>query len=206
MKASMFRYLAGTTPFVQRRVLALSSAPCRRGIRGRGAAVSEAVRAATGHCVWLTTVAPRATVSVYNDGPGLARQEDAQRPIGTAGIIRRLTTAESVEVPSPPSSNHPYKTLPDAKGRIIYTETDEAPALATYALYPIVSKVWNREGLPVRRASFGGSRSRLSALDTRAHSHTVLCHLCNALQRFLLSYTQPYLSFFYRPVPNTVPP
>ena len=34
-----------------------------------------------------------------------------------------------------------HVVLPSAKGKIIYTETDEAPALATYSLYPVVSKV-----------------------------------------------------------------
>jgi len=46
----------------------------------------------------------------------------------------------SVAVPPAPTSNHRYTPLPNAKGRIIYTETDEAPALATYSLYPVISK------------------------------------------------------------------
>lgn len=41
------------------------------------------------------------------------------------------------------SSNHKHFPLPNAKGSVIYTETDEAPALATYSLYPVVSKVRN---------------------------------------------------------------
>jgi hypothetical protein len=52
-----------------------------------------------------------------------------------------LRFSSSVSVPSPPSSNHAHKPLPNAKGKIIYTETDEAPALATYSLYPLISKV-----------------------------------------------------------------
>ena len=43
-------------------------------------------------------------------------------------------------MPSPPTSNHPHKSLPNAKGGLIYTETDEAPALATYSLLPILTK------------------------------------------------------------------
>ena len=39
------------------------------------------------------------------------------------------------------SSNHKHFPLPNAKGSVIYTETDEAPALATYSLYPVVAKV-----------------------------------------------------------------
>jgi len=47
----------------------------------------------------------------------------------------------TVDVPAPPTSNHTYKPLSGAQGKIIYTETDEAPALATYSLYPVVSKI-----------------------------------------------------------------
>ena len=44
------------------------------------------------------------------------------------------------KVPTPPTSNHPHVPLPDARGSIIYCETDEAPALATYSLLPIFQK------------------------------------------------------------------
>jgi hypothetical protein len=47
----------------------------------------------------------------------------------------------NVTIPEAPSSHHAYTALKDAKGIIIYTETDEAPALATYSLYPVISKV-----------------------------------------------------------------
>ena len=47
----------------------------------------------------------------------------------------------TVEVPVPPSSNHPYKKLPGASASLIYTETDEAPALATFSLLPVITKV-----------------------------------------------------------------
>jgi hypothetical protein len=53
------------------------------------------------------------------------------------------TAAADVDVPSPPTSNHRHVPLLNAKGSVLYTETDEAPALATYSLYPIVSKVSN---------------------------------------------------------------
>ena len=45
-----------------------------------------------------------------------------------------------VETPPPPTSHHPHTGLPDAKGTIIYCETDEAPALATFSLLPIFQK------------------------------------------------------------------
>ena len=45
------------------------------------------------------------------------------------------------KMPSPPTSNHPHSKLATAKGSLVYTETDEAPALATYSLLPILKKV-----------------------------------------------------------------
>jgi hypothetical protein len=50
-------------------------------------------------------------------------------------------STSSVSVPAPPTSNHPHHKLEGAEGMIIYTETDEAPALATYSLYPVIAKV-----------------------------------------------------------------
>jgi len=46
----------------------------------------------------------------------------------------RLFSAEA------PTSNHAHTKLVDAKGSLIYTETDEAPALATFSLLPSLSK------------------------------------------------------------------
>lgn len=45
-----------------------------------------------------------------------------------------------VETPPPPTSNHPHTPLPYSKGSILYCETDEAPALATFSLLPIFQK------------------------------------------------------------------
>ena len=53
----------------------------------------------------------------------------------------RTTMRVFSSIPMPPTSNHPHTPFPDAKGAIIYTETDEAPALATFSLYPVISKV-----------------------------------------------------------------
>jgi hypothetical protein len=47
----------------------------------------------------------------------------------------------TVAVPDAPTSNHAHSKLAGAQGSIVYTETDEAPALATYSLYPAVAKV-----------------------------------------------------------------
>jgi len=58
-------------------------------------------------------------------------------PPSSAAATARFST---VPVPDPPTSNHGHSDIPNAKGRIVYTETDEAPALATYSLYPVVRK------------------------------------------------------------------
>jgi len=58
-----------------------------------------------------------------------------------------LRPFSSLEIPAPPTSSHPYKEVPGAKGKIIYTECDEAPALATYSLLPIFSKFATMAGI-----------------------------------------------------------
>eukprot|EP00533_Pseudo-nitzschia_delicatissima_P003503 CAMPEP_0116090682 /NCGR_PEP_ID=MMETSP0327-20121206/7101_1 /TAXON_ID=44447 /ORGANISM="Pseudo-nitzschia delicatissima, Strain B596" /LENGTH=795 /DNA_ID=CAMNT_0003581981 /DNA_START=119 /DNA_END=2506 /DNA_ORIENTATION=+ len=49
--------------------------------------------------------------------------------------------SDDLGIPPAPTSNHPHTALPDAQASIIYTETDEAPALATYSLFPVVNKI-----------------------------------------------------------------
>lgn len=52
-----------------------------------------------------------------------------------------IRSFSDLNIPSPPTSIHPHVAKPDAKGSLIYTETDEAPALATFSLLPILTKV-----------------------------------------------------------------
>lgn len=61
----------------------------------------------------------------------------------TTSNARLFSTAatDNLSLPEPPTSNHPHEPLVGANGSIIYTETDEAPALATYSLYPVIRKV-----------------------------------------------------------------
>ena len=72
--------------------------------------------------------------------------------LSTSSIAKPLTLRRSTmvihlsrrafsSIPDPPTSNHPHTDLPGAQGKILYTETDEAPALATFCLYPILRKV-----------------------------------------------------------------
>jgi len=48
---------------------------------------------------------------------------------------------DALDIPVAPTSNHPHTKLPNAQVSIVYTETDEAPALATYSLFPVVNKI-----------------------------------------------------------------
>ena len=73
-----------------------------------------------------TLIGPRLTIS--HGGGTFSR----------LGVVRHLST---LDIPPPPTSHHPHKAMPGAKGTIIYTETDEAPALATYSLLPVIVKV-----------------------------------------------------------------
>lgn len=56
----------------------------------------------------------------------------------SAFSIRTFSAAS--DIPKAPTSSHPHTVNLDASGSLIYTETDEAPALATYSLLPILSK------------------------------------------------------------------
>jgi hypothetical protein len=52
-----------------------------------------------------------------------------------------IRSFSDLNIPSPPTSIHPHTPNTSAKGSLIYTETDEAPALATFSLLPILNKV-----------------------------------------------------------------
>lgn len=67
----------------------------------------------------------------------LARMTKIQSSFSTTAV----NASDALEIPSAPTSNHAYSKLPEAQGSIIYTETDEAPALATYSLFPVVNKI-----------------------------------------------------------------
>lgn len=54
---------------------------------------------------------------------------------------RFVSSVSNIYIPPPPTSHHHHTPLESAQGSIIYTETDEAPALATYSLLPVISKV-----------------------------------------------------------------
>ena len=75
------------------------------------------------------------------DRPSFAGLTLSHRHLGTGSPLLSARYFSSVEVPNPPTSNHPHHDLPNANGSLIYTETDEAPALATFSLLPILTKV-----------------------------------------------------------------
>jgi len=53
---------------------------------------------------------------------------------------RFLSDTNVYSTPSPPTSTHPHPNTNKENDTLIYTETDEAPALATFSLLPIISK------------------------------------------------------------------
>ena len=57
-----------------------------------------------------------------------------------AALSTRCLSISAAEIDAHVSSNHEHKPLPNANGVVMYTETDEAPALATYSLYPVLRK------------------------------------------------------------------
>ncbi|KAI2499663.1 monomeric isocitrate dehydrogenase [Fragilaria crotonensis] len=63
--------------------------------------------------------------------------------------IRFVSSAFNIYIPPPPTSHHHHTPLKSAQGSIIYTETDEAPALATYSLLPVISKFGAKAGLDI---------------------------------------------------------
>ena len=65
--------------------------------------------------------------------------------------MTRTFSSTSVATPHPPTSSHEHIPLTNAKSSLIYTETDEAPALATFSLLPILSKVslWELPNLEI---------------------------------------------------------
>jgi len=67
----------------------------------------------------------------------LVRMTKIQSSFSTTAV----NASDALDTPSAPTSNHAYSKLPEAQGSIIYTETDEAPALATYSLFPVVNKI-----------------------------------------------------------------
>ncbi|KAL7560569.1 hypothetical protein ACA910_001435 [Epithemia clementina (nom. ined.)] len=92
---------------------------------------------------WVVT---RPTVVAANCRPRLAPSllSGSQRRVVAlavgGGRRAAAATLSTLTMPDPPTSNHKHEPFPDAKGSILYTETDEAPALATFSLYPVLSK------------------------------------------------------------------
>jgi len=54
--------------------------------------------------------------------------------------VASRTFSSDASTPVAPTSTHPFKPIQNANGSLIYTETDEAPALATFSLLPILTK------------------------------------------------------------------
>lgn len=105
----------------------------------------------------LRSISPLAASSAFNNNSGhggsrgytsaFTQLRGGDYPINTSLLGTGKTSASfshrsisDLALPEPPTSNHPHHNLPHAKGKLIYTETDEAPALATFSLLPVLSK------------------------------------------------------------------
>ena len=64
-----------------------------------------------------------------------------KRSYSATASVSLPDATDELNIPPAPTSNHPHTKLPNAQASIIYTETDEAPALATYSLFPVVNKI-----------------------------------------------------------------
>ena len=96
----------------------------------------------------------------------------ARSAVGASSSSASWFSAD-VSLPKPPTSNHEHTPLAGAQGSIIYTETDEAPALATYSLYPVIKKVRTRSWRERKRLKKIG-RNFFFLLDhTHRHTHNV---------------------------------
>lgn len=118
-----------------RAVQVVSPNMSRCGIVGRSASTAFANR-----CVFDCSQQRISSLSnnkVYDCFQSPSKLHDSTRMVSPT--IRFFSTLD--DLPSPPTSNHKYSPLPNANCSVLYTETDEAPALATYSLYPLISKV-----------------------------------------------------------------
>ena len=89
----------------------------------------------------IRPVAVAALQRQVNRWTGAARSVASRSNALFAKRTNQRVSMSTVAVPEAPTSNHAHTKLTGAKGTIIYTETDEAPALATYSLYPAVAQV-----------------------------------------------------------------
>ena len=94
--------------------------------------------------------------------------------------LRTPRFLSTVSIPSPPTSNHVHKPLPGAKGFIVYTETDEAPALATYSLLPVIAKVCLCLFFRLFRVNWSGNRIHSMTVNTHENRfHYFTFYNCN---------------------------
>jgi len=79
------------------------------------------------------------------------KRGNAMSSIGSGFGLRASVRSMSDDavLPVAPTSNHPHVDTPGMSGRLIYTETDEAPALATFSLLPVLSKFGAMAGVEV---------------------------------------------------------
>ena len=126
-----------------------------------------------------TAAATAATVATPRTATGVV--STIRLPLAGSALHSYSFSTEStlVDVPPPPTSNHKHTPLAGAKNSLIYTETDEAPALATYSLYPVIKKVWKTSDycLALKR----WQRMNKSLTSERSRSSSTCSFVCSII-------------------------
>lgn len=105
-------------------------------------AVSATVATGSSLSSWtsMSTSLPHHCPSIVNAARTLSSSASYSSSSSSSRRCFSSAADGALVVPDPPTSTHRHHPLPHATGSIIYTETDEAPALATYSLYPVIAK------------------------------------------------------------------
>ncbi|KAL7525620.1 hypothetical protein ACHAWF_001438, partial [Thalassiosira exigua] len=98
---------------------------------------------------------------------------------GSGKPPRTARSMSDVAVPDPPTSMHPHEAVPGAVGQLIYTETDEAPALATFSLLPVLSKFGAVAALDIVPCDISVAGRVLAAFPEKLKPEAVVVKLPN---------------------------
>src|SRR5580765_376901 len=95
---------------------------------------------------------PTATRRQRFDQPPFERRLCRRNPGGRHGGVRRQARDDGRKGGAAPLREKRGDALTAAPGKIIWTEIDEAPALATYSFLPIIQKFTARSGITIEMA------------------------------------------------------
>lgn len=105
--------------------------------------------------------------ALWKTAPLLASSSSFSSFRPTAAVFASVHFMSTVSIPEPPTSNHYHVPLANVTDTIVYTETDEAPALATYSLYPYIAKFAALSGIDVVPADISVAGRVLAAFPEK---------------------------------------